>query len=74
MTCDIILTTSDDGNLTNLYEKKLGKVRVSRNTNMRELFTKLALKHFGEKHNVRRDNNVFGWVAVSADGDTITIA
>jgi hypothetical protein len=73
MKADIILTTTEEGNNSKFIEKKLGTVNVSRKTDMLVLFKKLALKHFGAKHNVRRDDNLFGWVAVDKEGDTITL-
>ena len=71
MTVDVILTT---GPIDKLFDVKLARVRVSMRTNMLDLFKKLASKHFGPEHHVRRDRNLFGWVAVSKDGDTITLA
>ena len=68
MTFDVILTTEEHGKL---IEKPIRKARVTVNTDVRGLLEDLAEKHFGPAHNVRRDPTLFGWVAVSKDGDTL---
>ena len=68
MTFDVILTTEENGKLV---EKPIRKAAVTHNTDCRALLDALADKRFGPAHNVRRDSTLFGWVAVSKDGDTL---
>lgn len=70
MRVEIVLTTLEDAKLVS---RVIGHTHVRQTTDYEELYRSLARKHFGEKHNVRRDHNLFGWVAVSGNGDTITL-
>jgi hypothetical protein len=71
MKADVMLVTFDEKK--NLVERKIGAATVTRNTDLKDLFTKLAAKHFGNKFNVRRDSNLFKFCAVAPDGDCIIL-
>lgn len=68
MTFDVILTTMEHGEL---IERPIRRARVTRNTDVRALLEELARQRFGPAHNIRRDSYLFGWVAVSRDGETL---
>lgn len=68
MRAEIILTTIRNAKLEELV---IGEVEVTNRTNVRGVLSKHASKRFDSIHHVRRDNNVFGWVAVDAHGNTI---
>ena len=71
MKADVILVTFDEKQ--NLVERKIGAVTVTRNTDLKDLFTKLAGKHFGKNFNVRSEPNLFKFCAVAPDGDCIVL-
>jgi hypothetical protein len=68
MQFDVILTTEEHGAL---IEKPIRRAAVTLKTDCRALLETMATRYFGPAHNVRRDSNLFGWVAVSKDGDTL---
>jgi len=68
MTFDVILTTMEAGQIV---EKPIHRARVTLRTDVRALLDGLALQRFGPVHNVRRDSTLFGWVAISKNGDTL---
>jgi hypothetical protein len=69
MNCDVILTTVKNGKF---IEKSVGRTRVTCKTDLKVRMSALAKKHFGPKHNVRRDGDtLFRFTAVAANGDTL---
>jgi hypothetical protein len=66
MRADIMHTGAD------FVERKIGSAPVRIGTDIKALLSAWALQYWKTpKFNVRRDENVFGWVAVNKDGDTL---
>ena len=71
MKIEIVLTTTEAGFVV---EKVVAQDKVSDQTNIKNFLTWYAARLLKDGFNLYRDDrNIFGWVAVDARGDILTI-